>query len=101
MTRHVHYAPPEPLPLFDREQSENLIRVSGAISKAIIGFLRARLNNGTPEFFADELRQWVSCSLSVAPGSADRILRDLRKAGRVSYRVINRPKSLYRVESVA
>jgi hypothetical protein len=89
------------MPLFDPQQSDELIRVSGAISKAILGFLRARLNNQDHEFYADELRQWVSHSLSVAPGSADRILRDLRKAGRVSYQVVNRSKSLYRVLSVA
>ena len=86
--------------LFDPVQPEELARVSGAISRAILAFLRARLNNGLWEFHADELREWVSAAVRVAPGSADRILRELRKAGRISYVVVNRRQSLYRVVSV-
>lgn len=87
--------------LFDPQQPGELARVTSAIAQAILGFLRARLNNGMPEFHAEELRQWVKASLQTAPASADRVLRDLRAAGRVRYVVINRRASLYRIEHVA
>lgn len=87
-------------PPFDAQQPEELARVTGAIGKAIIGFLRARLNNGMTEFHADELRQWVRAALPTAPASADRVLRDLRSAGIVNYQVVNRRASLYRILNV-
>lgn len=101
MSRHVHYSPPPPLPLFDAAQEQELARVSGAISKAILGFLRARLNNGYTEFHAAELRDWVAASVATAPASADRVMRDLRKTGRIAYHVVNRARSLYRIDAVA
>lgn len=86
--------------LFDPIQREHLERVGGAIGRTILGFLRARLNNGMTEFRADELREWVAARHPGAPASADRILRALRQAGQVSYQVVNRRQSLYRVVSV-
>jgi len=86
--------------LFEEQQRE-FARVSGAISKAILGFLRARVNNGMPEFYAEELRMWVRQAVPTAPASADRILRALRRSGQIGYYVINRPKSLYRATFVS
>ena len=100
MSRHMHYAPPPPLPLFDAEQPAELARVTGRTAGAILKFLRRRLANGFTEFHADDLRGSVASELATAPGSADRILRDLRKAGVVDYEVVSRSKSLYRVKTV-
>ncbi|HKW13639.1 MAG TPA: hypothetical protein VJS69_04050 [Candidatus Krumholzibacteria bacterium] len=87
--------------LFDPEQREQIARVQSAIGHSILAFLRARLNNGVYEFCADELREWVAARHPGAPASADRILRALRQAGQVSYLVVNRRASLYRVVSIA
>lgn len=86
--------------IFDPEQQEHVERVGGAIGRTIIGFLRARLNNGMTEFCADDLRSWVAARHPGAPASADRILRHLRQRGFVTYYVINRAKSLYRLVSI-
>ena len=88
--------------LFDQEQATQIARVGGVIAQLIVGFCHARLLANVSEFHADELqahvhRHTAGCS---APGSADRILRDLRRKGRVSYVVVNRAQSLYRILSV-
>ena len=84
----------EPLPGFE-PQPEQLERVSERIGSAIVGFCRSRVGQ---TFHADELRQNVTaCVGAVAPESANRVLRDLRKRGAVAYEVVNRAKSLYRV----
>lgn len=86
--------------LFDPEQREQIGRVQSAIGHSIIAFLRARLNNGVWEFRADELREWVAARHPGAPASADRILRALRQSGQISYSVLNRRKSLYRIIAI-
>lgn len=90
---------PQPT-LFDPIQREEIARVSSAIGKTIIAFLRARLNNGLWEFRADELREWVAARHPGAPASADRILRALRQSGQISYTVLNRRASLYRIVAI-
>ena len=74
------------------EQTANITRVSASIAPHICHFLDERLNQ---EFHADDLRQYVSERTMIAPGSADRILRLLRKKGIVNYTVKDRSKSLY------
>ena len=76
------------------EQQKNLNRVSSRIAAAILEFC----TEGR-EFHADELRRHVDgcVATGVAPGSADRILRDLRKRRKLNYKVLNRKNSLYRV----
>lgn len=76
------------------EQSDNLERVSERISGSILRFW----DRTVPEFFAEELRQHVANECGyVAPGSADRILRDLRQRKVINYRVVSRSKSLYEI----
>lgn len=87
--------------LFDPVQREEITRVSSAIGKSIVAFLRAKLNNRDYEFSADTLRRWVVARHPSAPASADRILRDLRRRGIVQYRVLNRRRSLYQIISVS
>lgn len=72
--------------------------VASRIAHAIIAYCNARTGR---EFHADDLRQFVTAKVGAcAPGSADRVLRDLRQKGAVQYEVINRAASLYRVLAV-
>lgn len=72
--------------------------VSARIDDAILEFCRENVGR---HFHADDLRRHVDqrCGMT-APGSADRILRDLRKRGDLNYIVVNRAQSLYRLEGV-
>jgi hypothetical protein len=74
-------------------QTEQLGRVSERIGNAIVEFCA-----GVEEFHADDLRKHVidRCGI-VAPGSADRVLRDLRQRGAIDYVCISRSRSLYRI----
>jgi hypothetical protein len=79
-------------------QHDHLASVGSRIGAAITAFCRARVGR---EFHADTLRRHVTAQVGVvAPGSADRILRDLRQRGVVVYSVVNRRQSLYRVDRV-
>lgn len=76
------------------QQQENISRVRAKIGYVILTFFK---HHKGLEFHADELRQFViqSVPFSVAPGSPDRIMRDLRQDGLIDYRVIDRRNSLY------
>ena len=78
------------------EQRENLNRVCGKIGPLVLEFCR-RVGVGG-EFRAVRLHNFVGDS--VAPASADRILRELRRAGQVDYVIVNRRQSLYRITGV-
>lgn len=73
----------------------HLSRVSDRIAAAIQEFCEGRRGQ---TFRADDLRAHVleRCG-AVAPGSPDRILRDLRQRGLVAYEVVDRRASLYRL----
>lgn len=77
------------------EQTENISRVASEIGSHIIAFIDRHMNQ---DFHCEALRQYVYSKVDgyVAPGSPDRILRDLRQKGKVNYSVINRRQSLYR-----
>jgi hypothetical protein len=47
-----------------------------------------------------ELAEFVASAVQVAPDSPGRILRQLRRAGRVDYRIVNRAQSLYEITAV-
>ncbi|HEU0180326.1 MAG TPA: hypothetical protein VFV58_39320 [Blastocatellia bacterium] len=75
------------------EQQENIERVSERIGGAVKAFMRERCGQ---QFFADDLRRYVRVNVGeVAPGSPDRILRMLRRAGELDYKVVSRSESLY------
>lgn len=75
-------------------QVENLDRVASRLQGAIIEFCDLYCGR---TFHADQLRKYVTTKVGVtAPGSADRVLRDLRQRGLIDYEVVNRAKSLYR-----
>lgn len=81
--------------------NEQLERVSDAIAEKVIKFCKGRLLVN-PVFHANELLAFVRhFDAGVAPDSPSRILRDLRKRGRISYDLLDRRASKYRVKSVA
>ncbi len=71
-----------------------LARVSSRIGREVLAYCREHRS-----FHAEDLRQHVA-AIGIAPGSADRILRDLRQRGAVRYSVVSRRESLYRVDWV-
>lgn len=76
-------------------QPEALERVSSRIGAAIVEFCKARVGK---QFHADELRAYVEQKCGpTAPGSADRVLRDLRQRNVIAYRNLSRKLSLYEV----
>ena len=71
--------------------------VASRIGSAILDFCSAR---GGQEFHADDLRRFVAQKVGLcAPGSADRVLRDLRQRGAIDYVCISRSESLYFLHS--
>jgi hypothetical protein len=76
------------------EQDEHLERVTSRIGRAILDFFERT----EPQFHAEDLRRYIKLNVGeVAPGSPDRIMRLLRKAGRIDYVVLNRRESQYRI----
>lgn len=76
---------------------QHLERVSSRIRPAILWFCAH-----TGVFHMEELRQFVAKATEnhIAPGSPDRILRQLRKEGLIDYRLLSRQKSLYQIVGV-
>jgi hypothetical protein len=78
------------------QQKQHLDSVSSRIGGVILEFCKRNVGQ---EFHADVLRHYVELHCGrVAPGSPDRILRCLRARGQVSYTVLNRGQSLYRID---
>lgn len=80
------------LPLFETHE-ENKRRVSAKIGAAISSFMA--IHEGR-EYRNSDLHEFVSATCGpIAPGSADRIARQMRTDGLIAFRVVSRPKSLY------
>lgn len=72
------------------------------VQSIVLAFLKSRLHYNQPLFHAQDLRNYVSSwDVRIAPGSADRILRKVRREGAASYKLVSRSRSLYRAESVS
>lgn len=79
----------------DFEQPQHLARVRSKTAGAILRFFDDRAVG--QDFTAQELRDYVAARVpGIAPASPDRILRDMRSRGEVSYEVISRKNSRYR-----
>jgi len=67
------------------------------IAEIITNFIKDKAKTQSL-FTARELRLWVLKDIKspMAPGSPDRIMRNLRAKGIISYEVVSRQKSLYR-----
>jgi hypothetical protein len=77
----------------DPEQQAHLERVSTRIAWAVEEFCSVHRY-----FVAEELRDYIRLVTgSIAPSSADRILRYLRARDRLSYVVLSRRESCYEV----
>lgn len=75
---------------------ENLQRVALNLGQVIVEFWQNTLKTDNCRFTATALRQYVQKhNFGTAPASADRVLRNLRKAGKVNYILLNRRASLY------
>lgn len=79
------------------EQQRQLARVSTSIGAVIVDFFKSKKPGDL--FFASELHQFVADRASIAPSSADRVMRDLRQSGEIYYSLVSRSQSQYRVES--
>jgi hypothetical protein len=77
-----------------REQQMRLFRVTDRIGELVVEFFNTVAIGGT--FHAEDLRLYVDQRCKSAPGSADRVMRSLRKQGSINYTVVNRKSSLYR-----
>jgi hypothetical protein len=75
-------------------QDANLERCSEKIAAAVLEFCGLRR-----QFHMIELAEFVQARVGVAPDSPGRILRMLRQAGKVKYRVIDRRNSEYLIEA--
>jgi hypothetical protein len=82
------------------EQPANLARVSGELAPIVLDFAREHVGR---EFVEGYFTEWVTSRRpggKGAKGSPTRILRDLKGGGFVSYTVVNRAASLYRIDAV-
>jgi hypothetical protein len=86
---------------FDFNQPAQLERVLSGIGGFVVEFF-GLLPIGA-EFHASDLKEFVGQKTGgyVAPGSPDRIMRDLRKRRAINYVVVSRSKSLYQKVEVA
>lgn len=82
------------------EQRANLVRVSNNIADIVTNFCRERLDEGQAEFYMTDLMRYANDRSTVAPDSAGRILRDLRRQKVIDYTVVSRSQSLYRITGV-
>jgi|ERR1700674_2388466 len=75
---------------------QELTRVALNLNQIVMDFWERKVTSPEPRFTAIDLRVAANkYNYGTAPASADRILRMLKKAGKVNYAVINRTKSLY------
>lgn len=79
----------------------NLQRVTDNIANEVLFFCKYVLRHNGGRFVASTLLTHVRTMIgNVAPDSPSRILRELRRQGRVDYEVVSRRASLYRVVAV-
>lgn len=83
------------------EQQANLNRVGHNIAGLVADFCRSRFREGSAEFHMSDLTTYVNARSLIAPDSAGRILRDLRRRRVLSYEVVSRSQSLYRITGVS
>lgn len=80
------------------EQEQQLQRVTGRIGASVLRFCRSRIGS---TFTAADLAGHVVSECGGAPGSADRVMRDLRRKGLVDVELVDRAASLYRIRAAA
>jgi len=79
------------------EHKKNLRRVNVGIRDIVLDFCRAYIGR---HFFMADLEVYVAKRKRIAPGSAGRILRMLEQEGVVSYDLLSRAESKYRINYI-
>jgi hypothetical protein len=74
-------------------------RVKSRLAPAIRQFCE-RIGVGG-RFHMTDLAGFVAIRHEAAPGSAERIFREMRRAGEIDYRVVHRRESLYEITALA
>jgi len=82
------------------EQASERRRVAGEVQRAVLEFCGLRLRLGAPEWRMSELTEYVRSRVMCAPDSAGRIFRQLDAEGQLSYELVSRSESRYRILSV-
>jgi hypothetical protein len=75
------------------EQQQHLDRVEAKIAEVVLAFLSNKSNGD--QFHLQDLQEYVARTCPVSPDSPSRILRELRRKGRIDYNVVSRHDSLY------
>ena len=82
------------------EQQNEIKRVRGNIAPLIREFFAERLSSGKLQFKNIDLLRWVLKYVpDVAPDSPARIMRLLSEEGELSYKVVSRSGSEYRIQA--
>ena len=77
-------------------------RVRSRIEALIMEFLRSvSFSSEDGIFYMGTLTRYVQDRAKVAPDSPGRVLREMRREGRVSVKLVKRSESLYRAERPA
>lgn len=79
-------------------QPRELSRCKASIAPLILKFFDSR--GIGYRFHMSELTEYVRARTPIAPDSAGRVLRDMRQAKEINYRVVDRRQSLYQIEEV-
>lgn len=81
-------------------QPRELARCKAVIAPIILAFWKSREVGS--RFHMVELTEYVAARTPtpIAPDSAGRILRDMRRAREINYRVVDRRASLYQIEAI-
>lgn len=82
------------------QQSTELDRVSTRLAATILCFVRHCVANDEAHFFMSDLLAHVSAQVQCAPGSPERVLRDMRAKGQLDYKCVRRSNSLYKILSI-
>lgn len=82
------------------EQAKHLERVADRIAALVLDWCAINLKAGTTFHMADLVEFVCLGPEACSPDSPSRILRMLRRKGRLDYVVVSRSQSLYRVTAV-
>ena len=84
------------------DQDAELARVTSKMAQSILKFCRGRIRENARQFHAEDLRRYLSYDhINFAPGSPDRVLRNLRAKRLLDYVNVDRRNSLYELSWVA
>lgn len=80
------------MPASAAEQRRELRRVQGKLAQVVLEFVSAKAGQ---QFTGGELERYVLERAEATPGSASRVMRELRLEGLIDVELVSRPRSLY------